>query len=188
MKKKLVIVTVIALLAVAALATVAYFSAQDTATNVITTGNVTMELHEYQMIDGEMKPYPEGAVAAMPGTVISKIPTIKNTGDNAFYTRAKVKVTFYADKDLKEQVNLSTEYVSCDITSDWIEGSGGWYYYKGIVEPNESVVLFKTVSFEKSMPNDYQGISVKVDIFAQAVQVKNNENIDTTQVSGWPQE
>lgn len=113
MKKKLVIVAVIALLAVAALATVAYFSAQDTATNVITTGNVTMKLHEYQMIDGEKSPYPKDAVAAMPGTVISKIPTIENTGNNDFYTRAKVSVAFYADKDMKELVNLDTKI--CDL-------------------------------------------------------------------------
>lgn len=187
MKKKLVIVAVIALLAVAALATVAYFSAQDTATNVITTGNVTMKLHEYQEIDGEKKPYPSDPVAAMPGTVISKIPTIENTGDNAFYTRAKVNVAFYADKDMKELVNLDTKYVTYDITADWIDGGDGWYYYKGAVEPDQNVVLFNTVSFKKEMPNEYQNKYVKVDISTQAVQVKNNENSDVTKVEGWPE-
>lgn len=187
MKKKLVIVAVIALLAVAALATVAYFSAQDTATNVITTGNVTMKLHEYQVVDGETKPYPEDAVAAMPGTVISKIPTIENTGDNDFYTRAKVSVAFYADKDMKELVNLDTKYVTYDITKDWIDGGDGWYYYNGIVKPDEEVVLFNTVSFDKEMPNEYQNKYVKVDISTQAVQVKNNENSDVTKVEGWPE-
>ena len=185
MKKKLVIVAVIALLAVAALATVAYFSAQDTATNVITTGNVTMKLHEYQEIDGEKSPYPKDAVAAMPGTVISKIPTIENIGNNDFYTRAKVSVAFYADKDMKELVNLDTKYVTYDITKEWIDGGDGWYYYNGIVKPGQNVVLFNTVSFDKEMPNEYQNKYVKVDISTQAVQVKNNENSDVTKVVGW---
>lgn len=188
MKKKLVIVAVIALLAVAAFATVAYFTAQGTATNVITTGNVTMKLHEYQMVDGEKKPYPDAPVAAMPGTVVSKIPTVENAGDHAFYARAKVNVTFYADEDMKEQVDLSTRYVSYDVTADWINGGDGWYYYKGTLEPGQNAVLFQTVSFQKEMPNEYQNKFVKVDISAQAVQAENNENSDVTKVQGWPEE
>ena len=96
MKKRLAIAGVIAaVLALCALGTLAYFTAEGRATNVITTGTVELTLHEMQQgADGQLAEYPDEPITGvMPGQSVSKIPYVENSGSQSFYTRVKVAVT-----------------------------------------------------------------------------------------------
>lgn len=188
MKKKTLIVAVIAVLCFATLATVAFFTAKGTATNVITTGSVELALEETgdgEQIAGGMK-----FDGIMPATEVTKIPTVKNVGLSDFYTRASVTILVNGKVDAA----FGQNYIDVNIDgANWEYGDDGWYYYKGndgIVEPGSSVTLFTTVSFLGEMPNQYQNCTVTIDIDAQAVQVDNNKapGGDVTKIVGWPAE
>ena len=186
MKKKLLILSVIALLSVAVLGTLAYLNAEETTTNVITTGSVDMVLYE---LDKDGNRYNEGMSFddVMPGMVLYKEPIIENLDDTqAFYTRARVTVTATA----KNGASLSADPIALNIGEDWVY-SDGWYYYCGEVAPDDKVTLFTNVTIDSAMGNEYQHCDVSVKIEAQAVQVKNNEvnanyGGDYTKIQGWP--
>ncbi len=60
--------------------------------------------------------------------------------------------------------------------TDWIDGEGGYYYYKGAVDPNTATTeLFKQVKFSKDMGNEYQNATVHIYVTAEAVQTANLE-------------
>ena len=83
MKKKILLVTAVVIcLAIAATGTLAYFTAEDMAHNVITSGGVNIELVEKTKgEDGTLVDFPdEGVKGVMPGTDVSKIVRIAPTG------------------------------------------------------------------------------------------------------------
>lgn len=186
MKKKILLVCLIAILCVSVLATLAYFNAEETTTNEISTGKVDMVLYE---LDADGKEYFEGMnfESVMPGDTFHKEPVIKNNDNTQpFYTRAKVLISITKDG----QTLATNNYVSVNIGEAWVLGADGWYYYKGVVEPGKTVSLFDTVNISKDMTNAYQGCNITVKIDAQAVQSKNNEvpGGDYTKITGWPAE
>ena len=72
-KRKAAVISAIAITAaLAAYGTAAYFTAEDTATNVITAGNVKIELVERMKSGDDLVPF-ENAVGVMPGARVSKI-------------------------------------------------------------------------------------------------------------------
>lgn len=187
MKKKILLVCLVAVLCVSVLATLAYFNAEETTTNEISTGKVDMVLYE---LDANGTRYDEGMKfeSVMPGDTFHKEPVIKNNDNTQpFYTRARVQMSIVNS----DGQTLETRYVSVNINSEaWIPGADGWYYYKGVVEPGKTVSLFDTVNIDKEMTNAYQGCTITVKIDAQAVQSKNNEvpGGDYTRITGWPAE
>lgn len=184
MKKKLLIVALVAVLAIGAAVTAAYFSAEGRATNVITTGSVEMNFYELndkgEKITGGMD-----IKGLMPGVEVTKTPVVENSGKNDFYTRMKVEISVTsADKKA-----LFPQYVELlGLSDDWILASDGWYYYNGIVAPGASASLFEKAALAKNTPDAYQGCTVKIDITAQAVQTDNNPvpGGDYTKIVGWP--
>ena len=77
MKKKILSICLVAVIAAMAIAgaSLAYFTAEDTATNVFTVGNVAIDLTEPEWDK-------KGAVDApevYPGEALAKDPTVKNT-------------------------------------------------------------------------------------------------------------
>lgn len=172
MKKKWTIATVL-LLAVALLAvgTWAYFSAVGTADNVITMGSVKLALHDE---DGAGQPFT--TVSAMPGSAVNKVVYVENVGSGAFYTRVKITPEVVGADDkiipLTDRSLLTLELNN----TDWIDGEGGYYYYKGAVDPNTATTeLFKQVKFSKDMGNEYQNTTVHIYVTAEAVQTANLE-------------
>ena len=82
MKKKLsIIFGIIAILAVISVGTLAYFTSEQNAENVISAGNIKLEIHE-KTASGE--DFPEEGIIVMPGDTVSKIVTVENTGDIRF--------------------------------------------------------------------------------------------------------
>ena len=92
-KKVLVVALLVAMLAIVAGGTNAYFSKDARARNVITMGSIAIELHE-DRIDpesGETVPYEtETPVEVLPGAEVSKIVTVENTGTAPAWIRIQV--------------------------------------------------------------------------------------------------
>jgi len=185
MKKKIaLVVVIISLIAMGISGTMAYFTADSTATNVITAGNIDIDLIEMEKTDEGLKPF-EDKDGVMPGDVISKIVTVKNTGDNEAYIRVQVKKMITLAGDATGSAELSL--LSCDInTNDWTYSKGYYYYNKPLAAGEETAPLFENVTFSAAMGNEYQNCEAQIDVAAYAVQVKNN-GATVLDAAGWPE-
>lgn len=174
MKKQIIICSSIAAAAVMATgSTLAYFTAQDTAQNVISTGSIDIAVKEYQNIGNETVPYTDPEFPIMPGDIVSKIVKVENTGSGSAYIRAKINVSF--DSDTGEEA-LPTDCIKLNLGSDWTLGNDGYYYYNKIVDSGEMTeFLFDSVEMDKDAGNEYQNQTLKISIDAEGIQSKNND-------------
>lgn len=182
-KRMLTAALALCCLAVLATGTLAYFTAEETAQNVITMGSLKMELVE---LDEKDEPW-EDVENIVPGMEVTKKAYVENNGSVDFYTRVKIEKRFVpAQSD--ELPKLDTDLVELNINEKyWELGNDGFYYYKEPVAPDgETEPLFTTVTFSTEMGNEYQNVKVKIDLDAQAVQSRNNGD-SATKATGWPE-
>ncbi len=196
MKKKVLILSLAVIaLAVLATGTLAFFTYEDTAHNVITSGGVTIEVIEKMKGEGDtLVDFPEeGIPGVMPGTSVSKIVSVKNTGLSEAWIRVSVEQAITgADKQplpgvIRENIPVMSFTVDGDL---WIEEAGYYYYTKAVPAGESTEVLFREVVFAPQMGNEYQGCTANIIVYAQAVQAANNaipEGGDVTDVKGWPE-
>ena len=110
-KRVLCLALIIAGLAVIASGTAAYFVAEETAYNVITTASLYMDLVE-ETEDG--KPWPEAGVSdVLPATSVGKVAYVTNKGGVPFFTRMQVELVIYPAPG--SQAELSTKHISLDL-------------------------------------------------------------------------
>lgn len=184
MKRKLLILSTLAIcLAIFAAGTHAYFTAEGTAHNVITTGSVAIAVQEWA---DEEKTVPfEELTGVMPHTTVTKIAEIKNTGASEAWVRVKVE----------KNIVLKTRNITPDIsllevthnTADWTE-KDEYYYYNKALKPGEvTAPIFTAVTFHVTMGNEYQDAAATVDVLAQAVQTANN-GATVMDAQGWSKE
>jgi len=93
-KKRTIIASVVLLLVLVIGGLIAYFTDTETATNVFTIGDVDITLTEphWDTTDGNSNNVPDSAEGRTPGQIITKDPTIENTGSNPAYVFAKVDI------------------------------------------------------------------------------------------------
>ena len=203
MKKKLFALAVLAICsAIAASSTLAYFTAEGTAHNVITTGGVGIEIVEKHDHDGDattaLVDFPENGVSGvMPGASVSKIVSVKNNGASEAWIRAKVDMNIY--KAGSDTEVLPTTVITLDVNNEkWVYNEADKYYYykESVPVYNEKTgagvtdTLFENVHFAKEMGNEYQGCKILIDVSAQAVQTDNNPipaGGNVTDIKGWPE-
>ena len=114
--------------------TLAYFTAEDTAHNVITSGEIDIELQEWADAE-KTTPFPEDEVSGvMPGTEVTKIVEVKNTGANDAYIRVKVEKEFVLSEGVEGETDSGLMKIDFDETY-WMLGEDGYYYYKTALEP-----------------------------------------------------
>lgn len=154
-RQKLAILSVVVLaLSLIAYGTVAYFTAEGTAHNVVTMGSVKIELHDETLTeDGEIRDfnavYPGGQggkLGVMPATTHSKIVSVENTGTNPCWVRVQVQKygtladgtaytpydLAYVQLDLTEDVYLATDEIPQERIEEgvWIyNAEDNWFYY-----------------------------------------------------------
>lgn len=188
MRKKLLVVAIIVIcLSMAAYGTVAYFTADDIATNVVTAGNVDVTLKETAIPAEGGEPVPfEDVIGVMPGTEVSKIVEVENTGDNEAYIRVRVEKEIALAEGVTGEVDTSLISLNVD-TQNWVEKDGYFYYTKPLSAGETTAPLFTTVTFEAGMENLYQNSKATIRVFAQAVQSDNN-GADVMAATGWPAE
>ncbi len=186
MKKRRVFILAVMLicLALAATGTLAYFNADKQVHNVITSGNIAIDLIEQkQLEDGSLVPYTD-PVDVMPGTDVSKIVTVQNNGVGDAWIRVCVDsaVTFKTTTGAAPQESD----IALDFdTENWILKDGYYYYTKPVTANGVTTPLFTTVSFSPKMGNIYQGSKLDIVIQAQGVQVANNGST-VLEAAGWP--
>ena len=187
MKRKVfLIAAVVICLSLTAYGTLAYFTAEDTAHNVITSGGINIELLEWAD-EEKTEPFPENGVSGvMPGTEVTKVVEIRNTGSGDAWIRVKVEKNIQLAQGVEGDVDTSLMVLDFD-EDFWILGEDGYYYYKEALQPGEITrPLFASVSFDKAMSNLYQNSTATVDVKTYAVQAANNgETVIDAQ--GWPE-
>ena len=187
MKKRLLTISIIiTCLATIASGTLAYFTAADVAHNVITSGNVGIELIE-EAIDptDPTKKIPfEDVDGILPGEDVSKIVSVKNDGAAQAWVRIKADVRITLAEDRTGEPDVSLIGIDWN-TADWERIDDYWYYKFPLDIGTTTTPLFTTVTFDKLMDNMYQGCSTEIDVSAQAVQTANNGTA-VTEALGWP--
>ena len=184
MKKKILLAAILVIcLSILATGTLAYFTADGTARNVITSGFVDIELIEKHIgEDGTEVDFPGEISGVMPGCSVSKIVSVKNT-DAESWIRVKVE-TKITGADGKA---LPTDVVSYDVdTTKWQLKDGYYYYLKPVSTGASTDILFDEVAFAGSMGNEYQNCKTEIIISAQAVQTANN-GATVAEAAGWPE-
>lgn len=164
--------------------TLAYYTTIGKATNVVTSGNLQLTIHE--MTDQGTE-FPDEGVYVIPGDVVSKVVTVENSCDHPFYLRVKL-VYGINSADLPYE-----DCFKLDINSEYWTYKDGWYYYNDILQPaEESEQVFSHVEIVGSkVDTSYIGKTLSITVKAQAVQSENNppaQDGDFTTVSGWPAE
>ncbi len=189
MKKKLILFSAaVILLSILGAGTLALFTAEGVAHNVITTSGVDIELVEKTLDPetGKEIPYPEGEVPVMPGETASKRVSVLNKDEEAW-----IRVRVVKEVRSAEEEELNADLIGLNIQSGWVEKDGYYYYTKPVATGESTPHLFTEVKFDgPGMDNDYQNCTISIAIFADAVQTANNpipEGGDVTGVKGWPE-
>ena len=163
--------------------TLAYYSTVGRASNVVTSGNIQFIIHETTDQGTE---FSKDGVYIVPGDIVSKRVSIESDCEHPFYLRVKVVYGVNSEELPAEdcfKLNINEEH--------W-ELHDGWYYYKEVVDPDETTpYVFSHVEMVGSkVDNRYIGKTLTLTVNAQAVQSENNP-LDDGKVytaSGWPKE
>ena len=181
-KRAALIAAIVCCIAMVAAGSLAYFNAQETAKNVITTGALKMALHD-ETTDG--KPFPEDGISGVvPATTVDKKVYVENVGNVDMYVRIALDKVITPAKGTQAELDFSNITLDID-SSKWTE-KDGYYYYNRALKPGEKTEpLFTKVSFGAELGNDYMDAKVVIDVDAQAVQSKNNTD-SALDAKGWP--
>ena len=190
MKRKILILSVLAILiAILAAGSLAYYTADTKAHNVITTGDVTIRLNEWA--DEARTEKFESPVGVMPGTEVTKIVEVENVGTGSAWVRVELTVEVWMGDEYKEELPAKPVHLmygdtaGCN-TTDWTYQDDGYYYYNKPLAPGETTEpLFTSVAFDDQMGNEYQNSTAHVNVNAYAVQSATNGE-DVLSANGWP--
>ena len=183
MKKKLVfLISVLIILAFAISGTLAYFTDEVVAHNVITTGNVALQVS----LDGAGETIP-----VMPGSKVERpLEIIATEGTAQAFIRVKYDVVFLdAAGEIMPHTPEEIEAVLLidEDTANWTEKDGWWYYGGTIGDGEKTGPLYREIAFSgENMDNDYQGCTIRVTVTAQGVQKANNGD-SALEAAGWPE-
>ena len=142
MRKKVLLLLAAALcMAALTTGTLAFFTDEETAHNVITSGGVNIAIVEKQAVPGmdgttELKDFPEnGITGIMPGSAVSKIVSVQNTDASEAWIRVKVDaaITSAPTENQPNGISLDPSVMSCDIQNDWVKGEDGFTTGLGVV-------------------------------------------------------
>lgn len=147
MKKKITAIFLcVALVAIAIVgASLAYFTDTKTATNTFTMGDVKIKLDETNVNDVDGDRVTSNEYNTYPGAVVTKDPIVHNTGSNAAYIRATVKVEgwvttckeCYKFDGTGGYANTLVDYL---VVEDQL--GAGWSVEKAMVDANGNDVTF----------------------------------------------
>ena len=179
MKRKiLALVLAVVLIALLSAGSYAYFAAEGTATNSISSGSVTIAVHTKGGDGAEM---PSSGVSILPGDTVKETLTVENTGKHPAWVR--VSVTAAVENSDLTAAGCLIPNVN---TTDWTE-KDGWYYYNRELKGGETTEpLFTEVYFDGlSIDNQYLGKTFTLELKSDAVQSENN-GTSALDAAGWP--
>lgn len=133
--------------------TLAYFTAEDSATNEFTVGNVKIDLTEPEW----EKTGKAEAVDAYPGEALAKDPQVTNEGNNPCFVRIKVEGLdcLKAEGDGDEMlIHVRTDYQEDKLGADWVLHDDGYYYYtKVLAAGGTTTPVFDSIVIPKALTN-----------------------------------
>lgn len=185
MKKKSLISLVVAVSLVAVIgvgSTLAYFTDNDAATNVVTMGHVDIKLEEPVFSENNEN---NTITNVVPGDEITKDPTITVDKDSeSCYLRAKVEIS--NDLTAEQQAEL---LANINVSEDWVLAEDGYYYYQNKVEKNgedQAFVLFDTVTIPAEWGNGVADLTFEINVSAEAIQADNfTPETEDDVIVGW---
>ena len=124
----------------------------------------------------------------MPGMMVDKYARIalaEGSADAWVRVRFEKKITFAAGNENAEGKTPDLDLVELTMPEGWIAGNDGWYYLEAPLTSNTPVFALTSVTFNKTMGNEYRNATAKVTVYAQAVQAANNGKT-VTAATGWP--
>ena len=132
--------------------------------------------------DGTVVDFPDKITGVMPGSSVSKIVSVTNTGAKSWIRLAvELKVT------AKDGTELPTDVISYTVDeTKWLVKDGVYYYRQPVETGAPTDILFDQVNFSTAMGNEYQNCEVNLIVTAQAVQFANN-GTTVEEAAGWPE-
>lgn len=194
MKKRIMMMAIVVIcLAATTTGTLAYFTAEGTARNVIATGNISIEIIEKTKDNsGTLVDFPkEGISGLMPGASASKIVQVQNTGDAEAWIRVKIESAIKGKDGAELPLTIGKDkepVMNYHILEGWKDGGDGYYYYeKPVAAGAFTGILLEEVYFSPKVDNTYQSCTANIIISAQAVQTANN-GTNVLEARGWAQD
>ncbi|MCF0149974.1 MAG: hypothetical protein HUJ80_01025 [Firmicutes bacterium] len=189
-RKTFIAALLVACLAITAAGSIAFFNAEETAYNVITTGTIDITINEWADLERTTSwDNDDHGTGVMPGQTVVKLAEVTNSGNSDAYVRVAVEKQLELDPDYEALLKGEAPDMSLiviDIDENWEDGGDGFYYYKTPLAPGETTTpVFQEVTFAASMGNAYQNAVANVTIHAAAVQVRNN-GTSAKDAAGWP--
>lgn len=180
-KKLVALALAILLIAVFSGSTLAYYTVIGTATNVVTSGEIRMQIRE---TGADGKPFPKEGVVVIPGDTVAKEVTVNNICGHPFWLRVEL-----VQGSSKEQ-NLSAAKAMqiLDLNEkDWTL-KGNYFYYNQILEPGKKTEpLFTKVHISGEAVDQHDvGTALTITVKAEAVQSEHNPAQNAWEASGWP--
>ncbi len=184
-KKKIIGLCIAGVLAVGSIGgSLAWFTSSDSITNPFSTAstdnpsdpNSGIKIHE------DFKP--EEAKNKLPGDEVKKQVNVINKAKYDQLIRVKIKKV-WKDAKGKEKSDLNTKNIILNFEKNltdsnkpeegkWIEGSDGYYYYNGIVNPKgQTANLLESVTLSKDTTNEFKGLKFDVVVDSEGVQAAN---------------
>lgn len=139
----------------------AWAASEQSVTNHLSTSVVDIELENYEMVDGKEIPFSKEKkeIQVMPGMRISQIPKITNEAVDC-YVRARI--TMEGKREVERP--LSVKDIS-GFSDAWVP-RGDYYYYTEILETEDTVRLFDTITIPAEWDTKYDAKGV-VDYYTR---------------------
>ena len=153
--------------------------------NRIEAGIVNIDLVE-MMDDGNggLTSYTD-PVQVLPSATVSKVVSVKNTGDLPVYIRIKLEKTVNDESGLPANWQ---DKISCNLNlTDWTLLDGYYYYNRALEAGQTTEPLFSEVTFAASMGNEFVNKTLQFTVTSQATQVYENGG-NALDAVGWPAE
>ncbi len=184
-KKKIIGLCIAGVLAVGSIGgSLAWFTSSDSITNPFSTASTDNPSNPNSGIKINEKFNKEEADNTLPGDKVTKQVNVSNKATYDQLIRVKIKKVW---KDAKgnEKSDLDTKNINLNFENNltdsnkpeegkWIEGSDGYYYYNGIVNPDgQTANLLESVTLSKDITNEFKGLKFDVVVDSEGVQAAN---------------
>ena len=184
-KKKIIGLCIAGVLAVGSIGgSLAWFTSSDSVTNPFSTASTDNPSNPNSGIKINEKFNKEEADNTLPGDTVTKQVNVINKATYDQLIRVKIKKVW---KDAKgnEKSDLDTKNINLNFENNltdsnkpeegkWIEGSDGYYYYNGIVNPDgQTANLLESVTLSKDITNEFKGLKFDVIVDSEGVQAAN---------------
>ena len=170
------------------ISSVAFRVYNKTANNVITFGNIKMQLLQTTLNENneEINVNNNEKFDITHTSTVSRRIKVKNLGKQEIFLRISLEMIGTDENNKEFNAN---DLVTYDVNeNDWIY-KDGWYYYKNTIKENEITSnLITEIAFDiNNITTNYPKGNLKFNVKAQAVQAKNNA-VDVLNVVGWPED